>query len=115
MKKKIILKRKSYIGHVSKAKLLGEWLNKKGISNIPLCKIKSRNIYDFSVYLAETRDLDKSTCEKYRGFLNSFFSYAKKMGAVKKKQMAERMHSTHAKKVENSCNFILCFYFFLFS
>lgn len=85
IEKKIILKRRSYIGQISKIKILGGWIKEKKISNIPLCKIRSKDIYNFSVYLAEIRDLDKSTCEKYKDFLNSLFSYGKKIGIIKKK------------------------------
>jgi integrase len=82
--KRIVLKDSTYRGHCGKTRLFAEWLEEHGLEKKPLRKLTNQNIHDFFVYLAEDRDLDKSSCEKYRDLLKVFFKYAKKLHLIRK-------------------------------
>ena len=82
--KKIVLKPASYRAHVGKTKMLSEWLSNNGYSDRPIRKIKNKHIHEFFMYLADVRDLDKATCERYRDTLRIFFKYAKSIKELDK-------------------------------
>lgn len=82
--RKIILKPRTYIGHSGKLKLFQWWLKKNDYSKLPLRKIDDKILNEFSIYLADVRDLDKATCIKYRDTLGVFFKFARSIKVIKK-------------------------------
>jgi integrase len=82
--KEIVLKTSTYRGHEGKTRLFSEWLHRNGLSDVPLRRLGNKVLHDFSIYLANERDLDRSSCIKYRDTLRVFFKYAKEIKQIKK-------------------------------
>jgi len=83
VEKEIIVEHRTFIGYTGKIKVFTEWLKENKLSEKPLRKISNDDIKRFSIYLANTKDLDKETCKKYREALSSIFKYAEEVGETK--------------------------------
>jgi site-specific recombinase XerD len=77
---KIKTKENTYRSYVGKTKVFSDWLALSGLSNLPLAQIDDQIIERFSVYLAETKKLDRTTCVKYQSTLSHIFKYAMTRG-----------------------------------
>jgi len=82
--KSIALKRTTYLSHVSTSKVFSEWLDSRGLSETPLAEINAEIIELFSVYLAEEKKLDRTTCRKYSVNLKQIFKYVMERGHIDK-------------------------------
>jgi site-specific recombinase XerD len=80
---KIRVKDKTYSSYKGKAKVFSEWLTLHGFSETPLAEINEQTIEQFSIYLANERKLDKSTCQKYFIGLRQVFKYAMVRSEIK--------------------------------
>ena len=79
--KKIQVGRKAYLSYTRASQLFGEWMREKGLTDKPVRNITSRDIADFSVYIAGRR-YDKPTCAKFIMNVKVIFKYAAKRGEI---------------------------------
>lgn len=82
--RKIQLRRGTYDNYVSICSCFSKWLIANNYNTIPVIKITREIISHYFIYLANERDLDKTTCEKRLLMLQIFWRYAIKIGEVEK-------------------------------
>jgi site-specific recombinase XerD len=82
--RKIVLKKRTLVGYVGRFKLFSWWLKEHKLSDLSLRRLSNQNISDFFVYLANERNLDRPTCQKYFITVRSLFQYALKRKEVDK-------------------------------
>jgi len=81
--RKILLKPRSYIGDVGMLKAFSLWLASNNLSEHPLTKISKLHISNFFASLANIKNLDKPTCQKYLTVLRFVWQFAQKAGEFK--------------------------------
>ncbi len=77
--RKIKLKLRTFKGDVGRLEIFSQWLKDCNLSDTKLHKITNQNISLFFAYLANERDLDKPTCQKYFVTLRMVWQYAQKI------------------------------------
>lgn len=80
--RRISLSSRSYEGEVSKFRRFEKWLCEHKLNGVSLRKITNRDISMFFVEIAN--ELDRPTCQKYFLTIRLLWSYASKIGEVKK-------------------------------
>jgi integrase len=81
--KRIQIKHHSYQHYTGITKVFSAWLTEKGLIRKPLKWFTNEILCEFSIYLANVRKLDRSTCYKYRDGIRAVWKFAKKRGQVK--------------------------------
>jgi len=80
--KEVAVQHKSFLPYLNNFRVFKEWLEIKGLADIPMRKISQQNMADFFLYLGSERNLDKPSCEHFLLNLRQLFRYALKRGEV---------------------------------
>ena len=104
--RKIVLNEKTYSGYKGRIELFSQWLQKESLSEQPIKKITNVEIARFFAFLANERNLDKPTCQKYFVTIRKVLQYAQKTKDITSKELPFDMVVFPAKKGDFSPDLI---------